>query len=230
MHDGILIRALWIALATHPLLAQNSGEAFVVKIPGANMTSSITLSASNGIGSPGQTVEIPIHLACKGTAAPATFQLDLDFDQQKLAFTSARVGAQLAGASKGISSSLLSNGDVRLLTSGMNQTVIGDGIVAYASFTLKGAFLSGTTAVAPLNCAAASASGGALATACTSATITTLGCDINADGSVNVQDVQVVINEAMGMSLAVHDFNQDGAVNIIDVQKMINAAFGSGCG
>jgi hypothetical protein len=54
-------------------------------------------------------------------------------------------------------------------------------------------------------------------------------CDINGDKSVNVSDVQSLINEASGISPAVHDLNHDGRVTVADVQIVINAVLGLGC-
>jgi hypothetical protein len=54
-------------------------------------------------------------------------------------------------------------------------------------------------------------------------------CDINTDGVVNVADVQLEINEALGLAPAVNDLNGDGSVNVADVQIEINAALGLGC-
>ena len=128
-----------------------------------------------------------------------------------------------------VSSSALPSGDVRLLTSGVNQTAIANGIVAYATFTLKAPFTSGSTLVTPLNCSAVDALGAPLNTPCVAGTIRSATCDINADGNTNVADVQLIINEALGVVPAVHDLNGDGAVNVADVQKVINAALGLGC-
>jgi len=52
--------------------------------------------------------------------------------------------------------------------------------------------------------------------------------DINGDGAVNAVDVQLVINAALGLSIAPFnaDVNGDGAVNAVDVQLVINAALG----
>ena len=55
-------------------------------------------------------------------------------------------------------------------------------------------------------------------------------CDVNRDTSTNVADVQMVINEALGVATATHDLNLDGSVNVADVQRVINAALGLGCG
>jgi probable HAF family extracellular repeat protein len=54
-------------------------------------------------------------------------------------------------------------------------------------------------------------------------------CDINADQVTNVADVQLIVNEALGVALSVHDLNRDGVVNVADIQKVINAALGLIC-
>ena len=56
-------------------------------------------------------------------------------------------------------------------------------------------------------------------------------CDLNGapSGAVNVADVQLIINEALGLAPTVNDLNGDGVVNVADVQIEINAALGLGC-
>jgi hypothetical protein len=54
-------------------------------------------------------------------------------------------------------------------------------------------------------------------------------CDVNRDGVTNVADVQLIINEALGLSPPANDLNHDGVVNVADVQIVINAALGLGC-
>jgi RHS repeat-associated protein len=54
-------------------------------------------------------------------------------------------------------------------------------------------------------------------------------CDVNRDGSAKVNDVQSIINQALGVLSAVSDLTGDGTVNIADVQFVINAALGLGC-
>ena len=61
------------------------------------------------------------------------------------------------------------------------------------------------------------------------ASCTASPCDLNVDGSTNVLDVQLIINEALGVAAALHDVNQDGAVNVLDIQIVINAALGMSC-
>jgi hypothetical protein len=198
---------------------------FAVSQPVQNPT--VTLAVGDGNGFAGDTVEIPIQLTSVGTPALSTFQFDLNFDPQKMTFKSARTGAQLTAASKSISTSAQPNGEIRLLAVGFNQNVISNGVVAYATFTLGSSFTA--SAVTPKACTSADAQGSIIATACTVGTIRPPSCDINADGFTNVADVQLIINEALGVSPATHDLNHDGAVNVADVQKVINAALGLGC-
>jgi hypothetical protein len=54
-------------------------------------------------------------------------------------------------------------------------------------------------------------------------------CDIIGYATTNVADVQMIINEALGVTPAVNDLSADGVVNIADVQIVINAAAGLGC-
>ena len=54
-------------------------------------------------------------------------------------------------------------------------------------------------------------------------------CYTTGDGSLNVVNAQLVINESLGVILPIHDLNQDGVVNVVDVQKMINAVVGLAC-
>jgi len=55
-------------------------------------------------------------------------------------------------------------------------------------------------------------------------------CDVNSDGSVNVVDVQVSVNQAVGVSACgTGDINGDSACNVVDIQRVINAALGGAC-
>jgi hypothetical protein len=76
-----------------------------------------------------------------------------------------------------------------------------------------------------------SVSGGGAATisAGDPTTITASACDVNKDGSLNVMDVQTIINQALGTATSANDLNHDGAVNVLDVQVEINAALLLGC-
>ena len=55
-------------------------------------------------------------------------------------------------------------------------------------------------------------------------------CDINADGTVNVVDVQLTINQVLGLiPCTTGDLQHNGQCNVIDVQRVVNAALGAQC-
>ena len=56
-----------------------------------------------------------------------------------------------------------------------------------------------------------------------------LSCDVNGDQATNVMDMQIIIDEAVGMIPPITDLNADSVVNIADVQIVINASLGKGC-
>ena len=55
-------------------------------------------------------------------------------------------------------------------------------------------------------------------------------CDLNGDGTVDVLDVQISINQALGLAQCTNsDLQQNGTCTVIDVQRVINAALGGAC-
>ena len=58
---------------------------------------------------------------------------------------------------------------------------------------------------------------------------TVSACDLNGDGVVNSQDVQIADNQALGLATCTGDLNGDGVCTIVDVQRVINAADGGSC-
>jgi hypothetical protein len=55
-------------------------------------------------------------------------------------------------------------------------------------------------------------------------------CDVGNFGTVNIADVQMIANQALGSSPAINDLNADGSMTVADVQIAIAAALGQGCG
>ncbi|MFH1575119.1 MAG: dockerin type I domain-containing protein, partial [Acidobacteriota bacterium] len=53
-------------------------------------------------------------------------------------------------------------------------------------------------------------------------------CDLNIDGSVNVLDIQSLINAVLGIGTVPphYDINQDGGVNVLDLQRLANGILG----
>ncbi len=58
-----------------------------------------------------------------------------------------------------------------------------------------------------------------------------LSCDLNSDGVVNVQDVQISAGAAQGLisCLPQYQLDQSGSCTIIDVQRVVSAVLGLGC-
>jgi hypothetical protein len=54
-------------------------------------------------------------------------------------------------------------------------------------------------------------------------------CDLSQDGATNVLDVEQLIDEVVQLTPAIHDLNMDGVVDINDIQIVLNAALGLGC-
>ena len=198
---------------------QSSADAIVVRISGASIPSTVTLSTSGGSSVPGQTVTIPIVLSLGGAIAPGSLQIDLSFNPAKLTFVSAN----------GLSSSVVAAGEVRFATDETNPNGMASGVVGYATFKLADSFGTAATTVALVNCMSADPSGNPLSTGCMAGAIGLFTCNVTGGASAGVADVQALINEALGVVAAVHDMNRDRVVDVADVQKVVSAAMGNGC-
>ncbi len=57
-----------------------------------------------------------------------------------------------------------------------------------------------------------------------------LSCDLNGDNGINVVDVQMATNQALGYTACGSaDLNADGLCTIVDVQRVVNASLGAAC-
>jgi hypothetical protein len=54
-------------------------------------------------------------------------------------------------------------------------------------------------------------------------------CDLEHNGTVSVADIQLIVNQALGVIPAVNDLNGDGVLNVVDIQIENRAALGFGC-
>jgi hypothetical protein len=50
-----------------------------------------------------------------------------------------------------------------------------------------------------------------------------------AERHIGVMDVQLILNEALGLGAPINDLNGDAMVNVVDVQIEANAVLGGGC-
>jgi hypothetical protein len=71
---------------------------------------------------------------------------------------------------------------------------------------------------------------GILLAACLATFVYAAGCDLNSDSSTNVSDVQLCVNQAIGVIACTSgDIDGNGACNVVDVQRVVNAALGGQC-
>jgi hypothetical protein len=54
-------------------------------------------------------------------------------------------------------------------------------------------------------------------------------CDINQDGSTNSTDVLLMLKQSLGISAPNNDLNGNGTVNVVDIETVVNAALQSSC-
>ncbi|HEX3742505.1 MAG TPA: hypothetical protein VHW09_01185 [Bryobacteraceae bacterium] len=54
-------------------------------------------------------------------------------------------------------------------------------------------------------------------------------CAVNSLAATPIGDAQALVNEALGIAMAIDDLNLDGEVNVTDLQILQNAALGLGC-
>jgi hypothetical protein len=57
----------------------------------------------------------------------------------------------------------------------------------------------------------------------------TPSCDLNGDGRVDVTDVALAIQQALGTAACTGDLDQNGQCNVVDIQRITNAALGQAC-
>ena len=100
---------------------------------------------------------------------------------------------------------------------------------SYPPITVSVNVASSTTS--PLTNQATVSGGGstAVSTASDSTNVIPLTCTVTGDLTPSVADVQMLINQALGVAPLTYDFNSDGMVNVADVQVVVNAAMRHGC-
>jgi hypothetical protein len=217
-HRGVRLQvSLFAMLACLPVARAQTGtaNATIVKIGAANLPSSVTLTMPGGTGTAGKNLTIPLTLSLLlGTTAPNSFQVDLLFDSTKLAFVSA----------SGVTASAVSAGDVRL-----TSIAVASGVVGHVTFTLASSFGTVATLLGMASCRSADGLSNPLSTGCSAGSVGVLTCEVTGDSTVGVADVQLLVNEALGVVQAVHDMNGDGVVNVVDILIEVSAALGKGC-
>ncbi len=124
----------------------------------------------------------------------------------------------------GAAGTALAGKEVTFAYSGLSTIAVTD-IFGMAKATYSAGISSGMYA-----CAATFPGDGEYAAAGGSGPVSVYSaCDINWDGAINVVDVQLQVNQALGAAACASDFNRDGFCNVIDIQRGVNASLGEQC-
>jgi hypothetical protein len=103
------------------------------------------LTAGQATGNPGTMgVVVPITLETAVGEGVAALNFDLQYDQTKLSVADVTLGAAAQAADKIVASSLPATGTVRVIVYGVNQNVIGDGVVANVVFDVSASATAGS--------------------------------------------------------------------------------------
>jgi hypothetical protein len=62
-----------------------------------------------------------------------------------------------------------------------------------------------------------------------STVVTSMACDVDQDSAFTVKDLQKALDQALGLATRTNDLNVDGSVNLVDMQLVLNAVTNRTC-
>jgi hypothetical protein len=172
---------------------------------------------------------VPITLTNVSGINISAVGIDINYDTNVLDNCTCTTGSAGSAAGKSASCSTPSAGICRIAVAGLNNNVIGNGIVAYSNFPVKTTAPPGITPLTDIP--SASDPGGNPVTVCGSngsINVVMKPGDCNGDNSCSIAEVQSAINMYLGLKAveACVDVNNGGTVTIDEVQKVINCYLG----
>jgi hypothetical protein len=215
----------------------NANQCIVTMNAARTVTATFTLNTnlphldlSSASGAKGSTVTIPIILTNINGTSISAIGMDIGYDTAIFENPTCTIGAAGSVAGKSCSASTPSSGIFRIGIVGLNNIVIGNGTVAYVTFTIKTTTSTGSTQLSNTP-SASDPSGNAVIINGSNGTITiiTKAGDCDGDNMVSIAEVQSAINMYLGLKAvaACVDVNSNGKVTIDEVQKVINCYLGS---
>jgi uncharacterized repeat protein (TIGR01451 family) len=99
---------------------------------------------------------------------------------------------------------------------------------SYASITVTVNVVT-TSQTSLTNQVSVSGGGAASAASASDQTAIITKCDVDQAPVITAVEVQSLINQLLGLVKAANDLNGDGVINVVDVQLVVNAALGNGC-
>lgn len=145
------------------------------------------------------------------------------------------IGAAASAASKQITCNTLTSNTETCIVFGLNNNLIGNGVVATLQTNAVSNPSSTSETVSISNIVASTSTASLAVTNTTSSLTFTMlsNCDLNGDGSVNITDVTTEVNWVLGLATPptgfTADLNGDGKVNVLDVAIEVNAALNQTC-
>jgi hypothetical protein len=142
-------------------------------------------------------------------------------------------GPAAAAAAKTVACNAAASADFKCLQAGINQNIYADGVILTYSLDIPANAAPGAVAVTVSGLLGASLAGDAIALTGNSINFTlaqpSSRCDLNGDSAINAQDVQLAINQVLGLGQCSADLDGDGACRAPDLQRVIAAALGGAC-
>jgi len=161
------------------------------------------LTVSSIASSPGsQNVIQPVNISYQGSPCVTQAQFDISYNSNYLSLSGVETGSASSSAGKSCSYNTLDTGSARIVCAGQNQNVIGSGELVRLKWNISSNAPQGqSTTVGCSNAIGSDASGNSFNLSCSSGTVTFSSgncCDLNSDGSVNVGDLQTLVNVILG--------------------------------
>ena len=116
-----------------------------------------------------------VALESQGVVQVAALNFDLSYDENQLTVADVTIGAAAASAGKSVTWLLPSTGIVRVVVSGVNQNVIGDGAVANVLFHVLSSAVQGSHTLVVGNVVASDPSGGGITVSSTNGSFSVSG-------------------------------------------------------
>lgn len=207
-----------------------------------------TISGGNETAAPGDTVVINLNYASSGDSVAAC-NFDLNYDSSRLELSSVVLGSVGSTAAKQIATNTTSVGVEKVIVYGLNATVLGDGILAFATFNVKSGASDGAASVTFSNIVGSSPTAQAVAISASDCAIRVDGAaptvtvtspadgDVLASGTVTVEgtvdDFAITEVDVNGTTISVTDGAFSGDITLVEgVQTItvtaIDAAANSG--
>lgn len=199
--------------------------ALLALVPAFSQT--LTVMVPVAVVPPGTSGVVQLMLVTPATATqPAALQFTVTGTVDTGAMT-AVAGPAATAAGKQIACAILAPRSLTCMIWGLNGTLIGNGDVADVTVPIQTTATLGADPITLSNALGASVAGTAITTTVFPGSISVFnGCDLNRDGLIDINDVNVVVAQAIagGTACTTGDLTKDVKCNVLDVWREVLAA------